>query len=147
MRSTAPPPSCARRASAPRSSTSRAPRDRRRCRFAILALSDTGIATSGDYERGFVKDGRRYHHILDARTGWPAQGLSSVSVIAASAFRAGKFATAAFLLGAEEGLALIEETPGVEGALITEAGEIMASEGMSTLSDLPGSLWSALSPF
>ena len=120
------------------------PRDRSRCRFAILALSDTGIATSGDYERGFVRDGRRYHHILDARTGWPARGVSSVTVIAASAFRAGQFATAAFLLGPDAGLALIENTPGVEGALITETGSILASAGMPGLSDLPGSLWSAL---
>jgi thiamine biosynthesis lipoprotein len=123
------------------------PRDRTRCRFAILALSDAGIATSGDYERGFVRDGRRYHHILDARTGWPARGLASVTAVAGSAFRAGQFATAAFLLGAEAGLTLIEETPDVEGALITEDGSILASGGMSQLSDLPGSLWSALAPF
>ena len=55
------------------------PHDRGRCRFAVRTLGDAGIATSGDYERGFVKDGVRYHHILDARTGWPARGLSSVT--------------------------------------------------------------------
>jgi len=120
------------------------PRDRSRCRFTVLALNDAGIATSGDYERGFVKDGRRYHHILDARTGWPSRGIASVTTIAASAFRAGQLATAAFLLGVEGGLALIEQTAGVEGALITEDGSILASSGMAHLSDLPGSLWSAL---
>ncbi len=120
------------------------PQDRRRCRFAVCALGDTGVATSGDYERGFVKDGKRYHHILDARTGWPAKGVSSVTAIAASAFRAGRFATAAFLLGAGAGLALLEDTPGVEGALITETGAILATTGMPLLSDLPGSLWAAL---
>lgn len=55
--------------------------------------------------------------------------------------------TAAFLLGAEAGLALIEKSPGVEGALITDTGSILVSTGMALLSDLPGSLWSALSPF
>ena len=123
------------------------PRDRNRCRFAVRTLGDAGIATSGDYERGFVKDGVRYHHILDARTGWPARGLSSVTAIAASAFRAGRFATAAFLLGAEAGLALLEDSPGVEGTLITEAGAILATTGMTLLSDLPGSLWASLLSF
>lgn len=123
------------------------PRSPGRCRFAVRTLADAGIATSGDYERGFVKDGIRYHHILDARTGWPARGLSSVTAIAASAFRAGRFATAAFLLGAEAGLALIENAAGVEGALITDAGSILATTGMALLSDLPGSAWAALQLF
>jgi thiamine biosynthesis lipoprotein len=119
------------------------PRDRGRCRFAVRTLADAGVATSGDYERGFMKDGVRYHHILDARTGWPARGVASATVVAASAFRAGQLATAAFLFGAEAGLALLEETPGVEGALITEDGTILPTTGMRFLSDLPGSAWSA----
>ncbi len=123
------------------------PQNRNRCRFAVRALGGAGIATSGDYERGFVQGGVRYHHILDARTGWPARGLSSVTAVAASAFRAGKFATAAFLLGAEAGLALLEEAPGVEGTLITDVGTILATTGMKVLSDLPGSLWASLQAF
>ncbi len=123
------------------------PRERGRCRFAVRTLAGAGIATSGDYERGFVQDGVRYHHILDARTGWPARGLASVTAIAASAFRAGRFATVAFLLGAEAGLALLEDTPGIEGTLITDAGAILATAGMKILSDLPGSLWAALQLF
>lgn len=123
------------------------PRNRGRCRFAVRPLSDAGIATSGDYERGFVKDGVRYHHILDARTGWPARGVASATVVAASAFRAGQFATAAFLLGPEDGLAFLEETPGIEGALITETGDILPTTGMKFLSDLPGSAWAANSYF
>jgi thiamine biosynthesis lipoprotein len=123
------------------------PFDRARCRFAVRALGGAGIATSGDYERGFVKDGVRYHHILDARTGWPARGLCSVTAIAATAFRAGRFATAAFLLGAQAGLALLEDSPGVEGTLITDAGAILATTGMNLLSDLPGSLWVSLQSF
>jgi thiamine biosynthesis lipoprotein len=123
------------------------PRQRGRCRFAVRTLGDAGIATSGDYERGFVKDGVRYHHILDARTGWPARGVASVTTVAASAFRAGQFATAAFLLGAEAGLSLLEGATGVEGTLITETGSILATSGMSRLWDLPGSLWASLLSF
>lgn len=120
------------------------PRRRGACRFAVRPLGDAGIATSGDYERGFVKDGVRYHHILDARTGWPVRGLCSATVVAGSAFRAGRLATAAFLLGAEAGFALLESAPGAEGALITEAGDVLPTSGMPALSDLPGSLFAAL---
>ena len=120
------------------------PQDRGRCRFAVCALGDAGIATSGDYERGFVKDGQRYHHILDATTGWPARGVAAVTVIAATAFRAGCLATAAFLLGADAGLALLEGAEGVEGVVIAEKGLLLATAGMQFLSDLPGSVWDAL---
>jgi thiamine biosynthesis lipoprotein len=117
------------------------PRHRDRCRFAVRPLSDAGIATSGDYERGFVKDGVRYHHILNARTGWPARGVASVTVVAATAFRAGCHATASFLLGPADGLALLEDAEGIEGALITDEGEVLATSGMWLLSDLPGGAW------
>ena len=119
------------------------PRDRGSCRFAVRVLGDAGIATSGDYARCFVKDGVRYHHILDATTGWPARGVTSVTVVAASAFRAGRFATAAFLLGATAGLALLEEAQGLEGALIAEGGAVLATRGMPGFSNLPGSLYEA----
>ena len=117
------------------------PEDRRRCRFAVRAAGDCGVATSGVYERGFVSDGVRYHHILDATTGWPARGLASVTVVGRSTFRAGRFATAAFLLGADAGLALLEKAGGIEGALITEAGEVLATTGMANVTDLPGGLF------
>lgn len=113
------------------------PRQRGRCRFALRLTGGAGIATSGDYERAFVKDGVRHHHILDATTGWPARGVASATVVAESAFRAGRLASAAFLLGANEGRALLEREPGVEGALITETGNILATAGMAGLSNLP----------
>ena len=117
----------------------RDPRDQRRVRFSVRPMAGAGIATSGDYERGFEKDGVRYHHILDARTGWPVRGVASVTVVAATADEAGRWASAAFLLGLEEGLALLEATPGLEGALVADDGAIRATTGMKYLSDLPGS--------
>lgn len=113
------------------------PRDRSRCRFSIRAKKDCGVATSGDYERGFEVDGVRYHHLLDATTGHPARGLASVTVVAPTAFDAGRLATAVFLLGAERGLRLLESTLSVEGALITEGGDLLATAGMARISDLP----------
>ena len=117
----------------------RDPRDPRRIRFSVRPMAGAGVATSGDYERGFVKDGTRYHHILDARTGWPARGVASATVVAGSADTAGRFASAAFLLGVEKGLALLESTKGLEGALIAEDGAIHPTSGMKYVSDLPGS--------
>jgi thiamine biosynthesis lipoprotein len=110
------------------------PRDRSRCLFAIRIGRGAGIATSGDYERGFTRDGVRYHHLLDATTGRPARGLTSVTVVAPTAFAAGRLATAAFLLGPDAGLALLEATPGVEGALLTEGGEALTTSGFARIS-------------
>jgi thiamine biosynthesis lipoprotein len=119
------------------------PRAPGRCRFAVRLIGGAGVATSGDYERCFVQDGVRYHHLLDATTGRPARGIMSATVVAASAFMAGRLATAAFLLGARDGLALLEEIPGVEGCLIGETGEISSTAGMDRISNLPGSLYEA----
>jgi thiamine biosynthesis lipoprotein len=113
------------------------PRDRQRYRFTLRAQQDCGIATSGDYERSFEVDGIRYHHILDATTGRPARGIASATVVAPTAFEAGRLATAAFLLGPEQGLRLLEGATAVEGALITEAGDLLATSGLARISDLP----------
>lgn len=112
------------------------PRHPGRCRFAIHSTRTIGVATSGDYERAFIQDGVRYHHLLDARTGMPARGVASATVVAATAFEAGTLATAAFLLGPEAGLQMLAETPGVEGGLITEAGSLLMTEGLPEVSNL-----------
>ncbi len=112
------------------------PRDRSRCLGAIRVGEGAGIATSGDYERGFELDGERYHHILDATTGHPARGLASVTVVAPTAFEAGRLATASFLLGPAAGLDLLARTPAVEGLLISESGERLATPGFARISVL-----------
>ncbi|NWJ41812.1 MAG: FAD:protein FMN transferase [Geothrix sp.] len=109
------------------------PRDRDRFRLAIRAKGDCGIATSGDYERGFEVEGIRYHHLLDATTGHPARGLASVTVVAPTAFEAGRLSTATFLLGPQRGLHLLESSTSVEGALITEAGELLTTTGLARI--------------
>jgi thiamine biosynthesis lipoprotein len=119
------------------------PRDKERCRFAIRTMGEAGVASSGDYERFFVSDGIRYHHLMDARTGYPARGVASVTTVAPTAFEAGLAATAAFLLGADRGIEYLEDAPGLEGALITEQGELIPTSGMEALSDLPGSAYAA----
>ncbi len=118
------------------------PRERGKCRFSVRLMGDGGVASSGDYERFFLRDGVRYHHLLDARTGWPARGVVSSTVIASDAFQAGMAATASFLLGPAGGLRYLEDLSDVEGALITEDGEVLSTSHMDRFSDLPGSLYS-----
>ena len=89
--------------------------------WASVALRDRGIASSGDYIRRFVVEGRRYGHIIDPRTGWPvANGCLQATVIAGTCLQAGILSTTAFLLGIGPGLELIRTVPGAEGLLITE---------------------------
>jgi len=67
--------------------------------LATLSLSNLGLATSGDYERFFIHQGKRYCHILNPKTGWPVSDLQAVTVIAPLCLVAGTLATASMLLG------------------------------------------------
>jgi thiamine biosynthesis lipoprotein len=86
-----------------------------------VGLSGRGIASSGDYLRSFVLNGRRYGHIVDPRTGRPvANGCIQATVVAGSCLQAGVLSTTAFILGVPAGLDFIQSLPGAEGLLVTE---------------------------
>jgi len=87
-------------------------------------LKDTAIVTSGDYERFFIADGVRYHHILDPKTGQPAHGCQSVTVIAPTAEEADACATAAFVLGPSKGIAFLRARSGVRGLIVDAEGRL-----------------------
>lgn len=96
-----------------------------------LSASNTAVVTSGSYERYFIEDNQLYHHILDPETGWPAQsGLLSVTIICSDSVMADALSTACFVLGAEDGLALLERLPGVEGVFIEEDRGIRMTSGL-----------------
>ena len=84
-----------------------------------LKITDAAVATSGDYQQFVMIEGTRHSHIMNRRTGTSAEGLSSVTIIAASATDADALATSVSVLGTEKGLALIEKLPGTEAILIT----------------------------
>ena len=98
--------------------------------FALLDLSDGTFSTSGDYERFFLKDGRRYHHILDLKRGEPARGCRSVTLVTDRAVLADALAKGVFILGPEAGMALIEKLPGVEGVIVSATNEVRVSSGL-----------------
>jgi thiamine biosynthesis lipoprotein len=97
------------------------PRGPRGSFFASLEFSDHAFSTAGDYARAYLVKGRRYHHIIDPRTGYPATACRSVTVWAEDALTADALDDAVFILGPEKGLALVERTKGV-GAVIVDAG-------------------------
>jgi thiamine biosynthesis lipoprotein len=90
--------------------------------IVTFELKDTAIVTSGDYERFFIADGVRYHHILDPVTGQPARDCQSVTVLAPTASEADACATAAFVLGPSKGLAFLRARPGVRGFIVGADG-------------------------
>lgn len=86
-----------------------------------LGIVGRGVASSGDYIRRFVIDGKRYGHILDPRTGWPvANGCLQATVIASTCLQAGVLSTTAFVLGAAKGIEFVQGFPGAEALIVTE---------------------------
>lgn len=98
--------------------------------FAALDLSDGTFSTSGDYERFFMEDGRRYHHLLDPDLGEPARGCRSVTIVTGSALLADALSTGVFVMGPEKGMALIERLEGVEGVIVTDKNAVLVSSGL-----------------
>ena len=98
--------------------------------FAVIELTNATFSTSGDYERFFMKDGRRYHHILDPDSGQPAMASRSVTIVASRAVDADALSTAVFILGPEAGMALIEQLPDVEGVIVGATNEVRVSSGL-----------------
>jgi thiamine biosynthesis lipoprotein len=98
--------------------------------FAAIELTDAAFSTSGDYERFFMRDGHRYHHILDPDTGEPAQRSRSVTIMARSSTIADGLSTGVFILGGEQGMALIEKLPDVEGVIVTADNRVEVSSGL-----------------
>ena len=97
-----------------------------------LPLVDEAISTSGDYERFFEEDGRRYHHILNPRTGRPTEGVLSVTVIGPDATITDGLSTTLFVLGPEAGLELIERAfPGYEAVIVDSDGKLLYSSGLT----------------
>jgi thiamine biosynthesis lipoprotein len=98
--------------------------------FAMVQISDGTLSTSGDYERFFMKDGKRYHHILDPDFGEPAMWCRSVTLVTNKAVMADAVAKGVFILGPDEGMKLIESLPDVEGVIVTPANAVLISSGL-----------------
>lgn len=101
-----------------------------RCVFAAVSLHDASFSTSGDYERFVMKDGKRYHHIIDPATGYPAQKSRSVTLLAKDAFTADALDTAILIVGPEKGMRIIEDLPDLEGVIVGADNRVHVSSGL-----------------
>ena len=88
------------------------------------------MVTSGDYQRYFVQDGIRYHHIFDKSTGYPARGVISATVVSRSSMEADALSTAIFVMGPTDGLALIGSLDGFEALIVDQEGEVSMTPGL-----------------
>lgn len=98
--------------------------------LTVLELSDRYVSTSGDYERFVIREKKRYHHIIDPRTGRPARGIISATLIGDNGALIDPLTTAVFILGRDEGMALVRKL-GAEAVFVDEAGNVAGTEGVT----------------
>jgi thiamine biosynthesis lipoprotein len=100
---------------------------------AVAPLKNRVIVTSGDYQRFFTKDGKRYHHIIDPKTGYPADRLQSVTIVGPIGATLQPAGTATFVLGVEKGTRFIESMEDAKGFLIDAEGKTHLTEGAKSV--------------
>jgi FAD:protein FMN transferase len=100
---------------------------------ALLPLQDVAVSTSGDYERCFLRDGVRHHHLLDPRTGRSPSHVRSVTVVAPDGLTAEALGKAVFVLGVERGLELVEQQADVDAVVVDGNGQLHCTRGFDAL--------------
>jgi thiamine biosynthesis lipoprotein len=98
--------------------------------LATLPLHGESIVTSGSYEKYVTFNGKRYSHIINPATGYPATGLTSVTILGPSTEKANGFSTSMMVLGKEAALKLINKFPAYRYIMITDEGEIISSRSL-----------------
>ncbi|WP_243122887.1 FAD:protein FMN transferase [Haloimpatiens lingqiaonensis] len=99
--------------------------------LGILTTEDKSIVTSGNYERYFEKDGKRYHHIFDVKTGYPAdKGLISTTIVSDKSIDGDALSTTTYVLGLEKAIKLVESQKGVDAIFVTKDKKIYVTSGV-----------------
>jgi thiamine biosynthesis lipoprotein len=96
--------------------------------IAVVPINNGAVTTSGSYEKFVVFDGKRYSHIINPITGYPAIGLCSVTVLGPNAEKANGLSTSLMVLGKEKGLHLLEKFPNYSCLMITDDGKVVKSK-------------------
>lgn len=105
--------------------------DKSRKILAWLQADETSVVTSGNYEKYFIYEGKRYAHIIDPRTGYPTTGIKSATIICPNAELADALATSMFVMGKDEGIAMINQLKGIECLIITDDDNIITSNHLN----------------
>lgn len=101
--------------------------------LGYVAVANKSVVTSGSYERYFIQDGKKYHHILDPSTGYPVDnGLCSVSIISDKSIDGDGLSTTCFVLGEEEGMKLINSLEDIQAIFIDNDGKMYFSDGIGS---------------
>jgi len=95
----------------------------------VVEITDGAVVTSGDYERFFIENGHRYHHIFDPKTGMPADRAESATIIAPTSVDADMLSTAVFVLGPVEGPKILEGLDGISAMVVDANGHLVFSPG------------------
>lgn len=98
--------------------------------LGYVEVEDLAVMGSGDYERFFIQDGKRYHHIFNPKTGYPTEGVAAVTVIYQDPIVAQPWTKISFIMGPKRGLEILEKIPGMEVIIVTTSQEIMYSPGL-----------------
>lgn len=99
--------------------------------FATLRVKNKSIVTSGNYERYFIKNGKRYHHIFDSKTGYPAEcGIISSTIISDKSIDGDALSTATYVLGVDKAMELVDSLKGVEAVFVTTDKKVYITEGI-----------------
>ncbi|MEW6331770.1 MAG: FAD:protein FMN transferase [Pseudomonadota bacterium] len=100
--------------------------------LATVELTQGWVVTSGDYERYFIRDGRRYHHILDPRTGYPVAGPQQVTLVGEDLSNLNGFSSAIMVLGTEKGRKLLGRLAGVDALIVEPDGRVWVTPGSAS---------------
>jgi thiamine biosynthesis lipoprotein len=95
--------------------------------MSVFPMVRQAVTTSGSYEKYVAFNGKRYAHIINPLTGYPATGLISVTVVGPSAETANGLSTSIMILGSEEGLELLEQFPAYSCVMVTDEGKVVKS--------------------
>lgn len=98
--------------------------------LGYVEVEDLAVMGSGDYERFFIQDGKRYHHIFDPKTGYPTQGITGTTLIYPDPVLGQIWGKIPFIMGAKKGLEILGKIPGMEVIIVTASGEILYSSGL-----------------
>ncbi|MCB2321346.1 FAD:protein FMN transferase [Clostridium tagluense] len=107
------------------------PLDTRGQYLGTISVTDKSMVTSGNYERYFIVDGKRYHHIFDPKTGYPSEaGLISTTIVSDNSIDGDALSTSTYILGLSKGIKLIESIKGVEAIFVTSDKKVYVTAGL-----------------